>query len=58
MLILAQFDGTRWIAILLSEDGDPSGDGLDRKAPGAPANPAPTKKPASSSFATEVAKGT
>jgi AI-2 transport protein TqsA len=23
MLILAQFDGTRWIAILLSEDGDP-----------------------------------
>ncbi len=26
MLILAQFDGTRWIAILLSEDGDPSGE--------------------------------
>ncbi|PLR27689.1 AI-2E family transporter [Caulobacter zeae] len=24
MLILAQFDGTRWIAILLSEDGDPT----------------------------------
>ena len=23
MVILAQFDGTRWIAILLSEDGDP-----------------------------------
>ena len=24
MIILAQFDGTRWIAILLSEDGDPA----------------------------------
>jgi AI-2 transport protein TqsA len=24
MLVLAQFDGTRWIAILLSEDGDPT----------------------------------
>lgn len=35
MLILAQFDGTRWIAILLSEDGDPSGDSLSRKTPGA-----------------------
>jgi AI-2 transport protein TqsA len=27
MVILAQFDGTRWIAILLSEDGDPQGSG-------------------------------
>jgi predicted PurR-regulated permease PerM len=27
MVILAQFDGTRWIAILLSEDGDPQGPG-------------------------------
>ncbi|OYX91426.1 MAG: hypothetical protein B7Y78_12205, partial [Caulobacter sp. 35-67-4] len=27
MVILAQFDGTRWIAILLSEDGDPQGAG-------------------------------
>jgi predicted PurR-regulated permease PerM len=35
MLVLAQFDGTRWIAILLSEDGDPSGAGLDTPAPGA-----------------------
>lgn len=26
MLILAQFDGSRWIAILLSEDGDPDGE--------------------------------
>ena len=31
MVILAQFDGTRWIAILLSEDGDPQGPGV---APG------------------------
>ncbi len=35
MLVLAQFDGTRWIAILLSEDGDPSGAGLDTLPPGA-----------------------
>lgn len=26
MLILAEFDGSRWIAILLSEDGDPVGE--------------------------------
>jgi hypothetical protein len=25
MVILAQFEGSRWIAILLSEDGDPQG---------------------------------
>ena len=40
MLILSQFDGTRWIAILLSEDGDPSGAALDTPPPGA----APKKK--------------
>lgn len=44
MLILAQFDGTRWIAILLSEDGDPSGDSLNRRAPGASGKPPPDKK--------------
>ncbi len=44
MLILAQFDGTRWIAILLSEDGDPSGAGLDRKPPGAPSRLRRTKR--------------
>jgi predicted PurR-regulated permease PerM len=44
MLIMAQFDGTRWIAILLSEDGDPSGSGLDRKPPGGPAKAPPEKK--------------
>ncbi len=36
MLILAQFEGTRWIAILLSEDGDPSGDSLDTPPAGSP----------------------
>jgi predicted PurR-regulated permease PerM len=38
MLILAQFDGTRWIAILLSEDGDPSGAALDAPPAVAPPN--------------------
>jgi len=33
MLILAQFDGTRWIAILLSEDGDPLGEGGGKRPP-------------------------
>jgi AI-2 transport protein TqsA len=28
MVILAQFEGSRWIAILLSEDGDPQGEPL------------------------------
>lgn len=48
MLIMAQFDGTRWIAILLSEDGNPSGDSLDRKAPAAPSQTPPDKKDGSS----------
>jgi hypothetical protein len=26
MAVLAQFDGTRWIAVMLSSDGDPLGD--------------------------------
>jgi AI-2 transport protein TqsA len=34
MVILAQFDGSRWIAVLLSADGDPHGIGV------APAKPA------------------
>jgi predicted PurR-regulated permease PerM len=33
MVILAQFDGTRWIAVLLSADGDPHSVGT------APAHP-------------------
>jgi AI-2 transport protein TqsA len=44
MLILAQFDGTRWIAILLSEDGDPSGEALSRRSPGTPKKAPPDKK--------------
>lgn len=36
MVILAQFDGTRWLAVLLSSDGQP--DKL-RSAPGAPHEP-------------------
>jgi AI-2 transport protein TqsA len=41
MVILAQFDGTRWIAILLSEDGDPQGAGT---APGGQKSAAETTK--------------
>jgi AI-2 transport protein TqsA len=37
MVILAQFDGSRWIAVLLSADGDPS-------SLGAPARPQPAPK--------------
>lgn len=33
MLILAQFEGSRWIAILLSEDGDPQGERLEAARP-------------------------
>ncbi|WP_299006233.1 AI-2E family transporter [uncultured Caulobacter sp.] len=33
MLILAQFEGSRWIAILLSEDGDPEGERLGAAKP-------------------------
>src|SRR5262249_23015386 len=35
MLILAQYDGSRWIAILLSADGDPSSLGAPAHAPAA-----------------------
>jgi predicted PurR-regulated permease PerM len=55
MLIMAQFDGTRWIAILLSEDGNPSGDGLDRKPPGASKPVAEKKKSPSRQNATKGA---
>jgi AI-2 transport protein TqsA len=37
MVILAQFEGTRWIAVLLSADGDPQGTGA------APARLAPAR---------------
>ncbi|WP_165184057.1 AI-2E family transporter [Caulobacter soli] len=58
MLIMAQFEGTRWIAILLSEDGDPSGAGLDRKAPGAShKGPSDKKAGASTGSRQKSAKG-
>lgn len=38
MVILAQFDGTRWIAVLLSEDGEP------QKLKEKPPKPAPSAK--------------
>ena len=43
MIILAQFDGARWIAVLLSSDGDPLGVGAEVAAPGGPA-PAPSRQ--------------
>lgn len=33
MIVLAQFEGTRWIAILLSSDGDPLGSGVQSPRP-------------------------
>lgn len=42
MLILAQFEGSRWIAILLSEDGDPQG---GRTVSGRGHGPAPDAPP-------------
>jgi AI-2 transport protein TqsA len=47
MVILAQFDGSRWIAILLSEDGDPQGAGVtpsDDNSEGAPTKTAARRK--------------
>ena len=46
MVILAQFDGSRWIAVILSADGDPQQ--LKNKMPNEPpdeAHPAPAKGP-------------
>ena len=37
MIILAQFEGARWIAVLLSSDGDPLGSGAIMAEPGDPA---------------------
>lgn len=63
MVILAQFSGSRWIAILLSEDGDPQGAavapgggvsaGHKPKPPTPPATPKTVPKPAPR----KVAKG-
>ncbi|HEY3951557.1 AI-2E family transporter [Phenylobacterium sp.] len=49
MVILAQFDGSRWIAVILSANGDPQQ--LKNKMPNEPpdvADPPPSKGPASS----------
>src|SRR6202012_1734045 len=46
MVILAQFDGSRWISVILSADGDPQQ--LKNKMPNEPpdeAHPAPAKGP-------------
>jgi len=40
MIILAQFDGSRWIAVLLSSDGEPLGPLASVSAPGTPATSA------------------
>ena len=44
MVILAQFEGSRWIAILLSANGDPQG--LGRGSERSPDEPAPAQSPA------------
>ena len=47
MLILSQFEGSRWIAILLSEDGDPQGERMLSGKGHGPAPDEPAKKPSS-----------
>ena len=44
MVILAQFDGTRWLAVLLSADGDPQH--LKNKKPGQPPDAGMSSEPA------------
>lgn len=48
MLILAQFDGTRWIAILLSEDGDPTSERATGHGPAGVAKQGSARKKPSS----------
>jgi predicted PurR-regulated permease PerM len=43
MVILAQFDGARWIAVILSADGDPQQ--LKNKMPNEPPDQGPAEKP-------------
>ena len=45
MVILAQFEGSRWIAILLSEDGDPQGAGVSVGHGPAPDSPPARRTP-------------
>ncbi|MDB5442980.1 MAG: conserved predicted permease protein, partial [Phenylobacterium sp.] len=42
MVILAQFPGTRWVAVLLSSDGDP--EELKNRPPGQAPDQAPTQR--------------
>jgi len=52
MVILAQFSGTRWIAVLLSENGDPGGLKHDAVEPPSVEGPAkPAAKPATKAAA-------
>lgn len=41
MVVLAQFEGTRWVAVLLSADGDP---GSLKRRPAEPSNPSGRRK--------------
>ena len=43
IIIMAQFDGSRWIAIMLSGDGSPETEPVLRRRPRAPALPAPSQ---------------
>ena len=45
IIVLAQFEGSRWIAVLLSGDGRPEPRGVERRPGGAPALPAPQVQP-------------
>ena len=57
MVVLAQFDGSRWIAVILSADGDPQQ--LKNKMPDEPpdtANPPPSKGPHAQPAARRVAQ--
>jgi predicted PurR-regulated permease PerM len=44
MVILAQFKGTRWVAVLLSDDGDPALKPHDAEAPSDPGAPAKARR--------------
>ena len=59
MVILAQFKGTRWIAVLLSADGDPGSFKTEPAEPASPSGPAPaTPKRAAKSPPKNLRSGT
>ncbi len=45
MVILAQFDGTRWIAVLLSADGEPQKLNRQTERAGRTRRPRPDERP-------------